>query len=136
MNLGVERVAATAQGAEYLRQHYQTKGLLTRPLVTLHSICDPVVPFSHELLYSYLTRGLGNGRFLTVLPVPGYGHCNFTPQEILGALGLLLQSTGLRSPGLQAYSSLLPHPLNADEIDGSECNFLVQERVYLPAIHK
>ena len=135
LNLGVERVAATAQGADYLRQHYQTKGLLTRPLVTLHSICDPVVPFRHELLYGYLARSLGKGRLLTILPVVRYGHCNFTPGEILAAFGLLVwQATGQRQAGLEAQA-VLPSPVNVDEIDWSEFERPEQgEFTYLPLV--
>jgi hypothetical protein len=32
----------------------------------------------------------GNGANLTVLPIPGFGHCNFKPWQVLGAFFLLL----------------------------------------------
>jgi len=38
----------------------------------------------------------GKSRFLTVLPVPHYGHCNFTRDEILGAFGLMILKSRLQ----------------------------------------
>jgi hypothetical protein len=57
--------------------------------VTLHTTLDEDVPFSHELLYLAKVRPTGRGRFIP-LPVFRYGHCNFTTQEIVFGLGLLL----------------------------------------------
>lgn len=94
-----------------MRDFYDTTGQLNRPLVTLHNILDPTVPFRHELIY--LGKALFSGRVhnLIVLPVPGYGHCNFTVEQVLGAFGLLLlQSTGEVDPDLEYYLPALPEP--------------------------
>jgi len=64
-------------------------------LVTLHTTLDPVVPFRHELLYAGKVLLAGRSGNLITLPVPRYGHCNFTIDEVLGAFALLLlRSTG------------------------------------------
>ncbi len=47
------------------------------------------MPFAHELLYLAKVRPTGRGRFIP-LPVFRYGHCNFTTQEILFGLGVLV----------------------------------------------
>jgi hypothetical protein len=31
---------------------------------------------------------------LTVLPVPSYGHCEFTPEEVIEAFGIMIQQAG------------------------------------------
>lgn len=96
LNAGVERVRSDRAARAYVRKFYQTTGELERPLVTLHTTLDPVVPFKHELLYFGLAASEEDrdNQFLTVQPVPRYGHCNFTPDEVLQAFGLLVSRAG------------------------------------------
>ncbi len=109
LNAGVERIASSRSARNYLRDFYEPTGNVRRPLVTLHTSLDPVVPFRHELLYT--VRALLAGRLanLTVLPVHRYGHCTFTIEETLGAFALLVLRTGLPvNPALHApLASLL-----------------------------
>ena len=91
LNLQVERIRGDGQAKDYARTFYQTTGRLNRPLVTLHNTLDPIVPFEHELIYAALVARQHNSRFLTVLPVVGYGHCEFTSEQILGAFALMVQ---------------------------------------------
>lgn len=86
LNLRVQRFAASRVAVEEMAG-YETSGRLTRPLVTLHTTGDEVVPFWHEPLY--LVKVLLTGhRGLTPLPIARYGHCNFTTNEILTAFAL------------------------------------------------
>lgn len=102
LNAGVERVSGDPEAEAYLRRFYQPTGELTRPLVTLHTTRDPVVPFGHELLYSLFAVRARRSAHLTMLRVPRYGHCSFTREEVVGAFALLVyQSTGERHPGLE-----------------------------------
>jgi pimeloyl-ACP methyl ester carboxylesterase len=95
LNAGVERVPSDAPARAYVRTFYDTTGHLHRPLVTLHTTLDPVVPFRHELLYTGKVLLAGRSHNLITLPVPRYGHCHFTIDEVLGAFALLLiRSTG------------------------------------------
>jgi hypothetical protein len=49
--------------------------------------------------YSQLVATVGASDFLTEVPVEGYGHCNFTTEEILRAFGLMVQqATGSIQP--------------------------------------
>jgi pimeloyl-ACP methyl ester carboxylesterase len=90
-NRKVERVEGDQCAFEYVNQYYNTTGDLTVPLVTLHNISDPIVPFWHERLYKKKVELIGNDEFLTVLPpVLSYGHCNFAPWQVLGAFYILL----------------------------------------------
>jgi hypothetical protein len=63
-------------------------------LVTLHNVLDPVAPFGEELVYAALVAKKRKLGFLTVLPVAGYGHCEFTAQEVLEAFTLTVQNAG------------------------------------------
>lgn len=88
LNFSVPRFAADGRAVRALR-NYNTSGALRIPLVTLHTTGDDDVPFAHELLYLAKVRPGGRGRFIP-LPVFRYGHCNFTTQEILFGLAVLI----------------------------------------------
>ena len=109
LNRRVERVASDPDARSYLRQFYQPSGKLHRPLVSLHTAFDPLVPFNHELIYLGLTTLAGQRKNLTILPTASYGHCNFQPSEVLGAFGLLVtQSNGQLSSELKSLVSSTP----------------------------
>jgi len=97
LNAGVERVESDGRAPAYMRRFYQTTGELQRPLVTLHNTLDPVVPFQHEVIYGGLAAQAGSSNFLTVIPVPRYGHCSFNVQEVAGAFGLLVQQASAQA---------------------------------------
>lgn len=99
LNAGVERIKGDPRAQSYTRRFYQTTGELQRPVVTLHNTLDPIAPFQHEVTYSQLVAAAGSSDFLTEIPVEGYGHCDFTTEEILRAFGLMVQrATGSVQP--------------------------------------
>lgn len=101
LNFSVQRFAA-APAAVAAMQQYQTSGNLTRPLVTIHTTGDDVIPFWHEILYWFKAHPTGQGR-LTQIPIAAYGHCNFTAGQILGSFALLVyQVTGHAPTGIPA----------------------------------
>jgi len=91
LNNEVERVETDGRARAYARRFYQPIGNLHAPLVTLHNTADPVVPFQHEVNYSTLVAQKSKSAFLSVIPVPRYGHCNFTSQEVIQAFALMVQ---------------------------------------------
>lgn len=104
LNLKVERVRADFSARLYLNNYYKPTGNLQRPLVVLHTTGDEVVPFWHEILYTFQVLSQGAGKQLTLLPVTRFGHCAFTVEEVLGSLALLAYKTGLPlTPTLQEY---------------------------------
>jgi pimeloyl-ACP methyl ester carboxylesterase len=91
LNAGVRRYKASPKALANL-DAYQTTGQLTRPLVTLHTALDPIVPAAHEAWYAQKAALAGSSSRFTPIVIPDrYGHCNFTSDEVLQAFGLLLQ---------------------------------------------
>lgn len=90
LNAGVQRVAADPAALETLAAHYETSGLLTRPLVTLHTTRDELIPYAHNPLYQAKVDAQGSADFLTHLKIRGYGHCQFSVGQVLAALVVLL----------------------------------------------
>ena len=91
LNAEVERVESDGRALSYARRFYQPIGNLHAPLVTLHNTLDPVVPFGHEVNYSRLVAQKHKSAFLSIWPVDGYGHCDFTAQEVFDAFALMVQ---------------------------------------------
>ena len=94
LNLKVPRTGPDP-AAVISMQQYQTSGKLTRPLVTLHTTGDQIVPYWHESVYWLKAAGTGSLPRLTSLPVFRYGHCNFQLSDVLLAFDLMvLQDLG------------------------------------------
>lgn len=92
---GVMRFTASQTAINAINASYQTTGRLTKPLVTMHTTGDPVVPYWHEVLYQIKTWKNGSGANHINIPIIRYGHCSFTPAELVFGFGLLvLKATG------------------------------------------
>jgi hypothetical protein len=74
---------------------YETDGLLMNPLVTVHTLADPQVPFWHETLYREKVENRNRLSELNQIPVVAYGHCNISAADAELALAILLLKTGL-----------------------------------------
>jgi pimeloyl-ACP methyl ester carboxylesterase len=83
LNRVVRRITASPAAREAVRA-YETSGNVSTPLITLHTTGDELIPFWHEPLYLLKVDLFSRGRFIPV-PIFRYGHCNFTPAEVVGA---------------------------------------------------
>lgn len=90
LNRLVERYTATGTALGNIASYYETKGLLQDPLVTLHTVADPTVPFWQEPLYAAKVQRQGSASVLVELPALAYGHCNVTAAQAETALAVLL----------------------------------------------
>jgi pimeloyl-ACP methyl ester carboxylesterase len=68
---------------------YETSGQVKRPLVTIHTTGDEVVPYWQELRYLNKVETSKKGQ-VTPIRIVRYGHCAFSSQEVLGAFNLLV----------------------------------------------
>ena len=89
LNLRVQRFAASSVAVAKMTQD-ETTGRLKRPLITLHTKADDVVPFLHEPVYLAKVLLTGHSGLLP-LPVDRYGHCNFNTNELLTAFALTVR---------------------------------------------
>lgn len=82
VNEGVERYAADARAAEYVRRYYTPTGRLTRPLLGIHTTYDPLVPPWQANAYETIAED-GGGQDLFVLQyVKRDGHCAILADEV------------------------------------------------------
>lgn len=66
-------------------------GELEVPQLTLHTTADPLVPFQHENVYADVVRNAGANSLLRQAFVDRWGHCTFTPAELVAGLEALRQ---------------------------------------------
>ncbi|MGB2986748.1 MAG: hypothetical protein WBE26_12800 [Phycisphaerae bacterium] len=113
LNRDVERISADPEALEQIELHCQTSGDLDRPVVTLHTIWDPIVPYWHERLYRRKVFGNGVGSFPAEFTARRYGHCNFTVNELIEAFAALVWE--VRGEKLVGVDAILPHGRSGDE---------------------
>jgi pimeloyl-ACP methyl ester carboxylesterase len=94
LNAMVARYTADRNALSSTKAHYQTTGRLRTPLLTMHNTLDPVVPYEHAVLYGEKVAGAGSSDLYDHIPAERYGHCNFTIEEIMAALGWVVTMSG------------------------------------------
>lgn len=88
LNQAVERYDADPEALAALVA-YETTGRLTRPLITLHTSGDPVVPLWHSVGYSTKIAAAGRSALHEAIVLDANGHCQFTSAAVLSAFGRL-----------------------------------------------
>ena len=91
LDLGIQRWAGDADALYYVAKYYTPTGNIVVPVQTLHSDRDPVVPAWHEDLYAARVADWGATNLLEQAVVSSYGHCAFTPQQVLTAFDRLIE---------------------------------------------
>jgi pimeloyl-ACP methyl ester carboxylesterase len=90
LNRTIPRMSASTAALAAIGQHFQTSGRLQRPLVTLHTTGDPIIPYWHATLYQAKTLFSGSLLRHTHIPIVRYGHCNFKTFEVLAGFAVLV----------------------------------------------
>jgi pimeloyl-ACP methyl ester carboxylesterase len=89
LNDGVARFDADRAALNYYERNYQPDGSIAFPVVTLHTLRDPAIPYAHENLYAALVAAAGRSDWLLQRAVNRWGHCTMTTDEVLGAFTAL-----------------------------------------------
>jgi len=109
LNVGIQRFSADQVALDEIEAHYQTTGVLSAPIVTLHTILDQQVPYWHEELYLQKTMASGAWPELHVNypPTMAYGHCQFGVFDVLGAFDVLVKMVTGEGLDLDSVEELL-----------------------------
>jgi pimeloyl-ACP methyl ester carboxylesterase len=90
LNRDVQRFKADTTALQEIQANYETSGHLNRPLVSMHTIYDPIVPYWHEALYQKKITQNGLASNYIGIPVYRYGHAICTADEVLAGFDLLV----------------------------------------------
>lgn len=97
LNAGVARFSADPVARAELVERYETTGRLERPLVTIHTTGDQIVPYWHASRYAEKVAAQGQGHLYDHFRVERYGHCTVEPVELQGAFDRLVALTDLQN---------------------------------------
>ncbi len=95
LNANVTRFSESSNIPGELMQYYDTTGVLKIPLVTLHTLADPIVPYWQEPLYATKVQAEHSSSELSEIPALAYGHCNVSSGDAEAAVALLLLKVAL-----------------------------------------
>ncbi len=90
LNAGVRRYRADARAAAWLARWYTPSGRLTRPLLAVHDIGDPLVPAAGAFTYALTVQRAGHADNFVQQYVDRAGHCVFKPEEVARAFDQLV----------------------------------------------
>lgn len=110
LNQGVQRFSADQAALDAMSNGYETTGVLTAPLVTIHTTGDPVVPYWQATYYRSKTIVADNFALHENITVNAYGHCQFSTLDILSAfnrLVTLVNNPPTYQPVQRAYLPLI-----------------------------
>jgi hypothetical protein len=94
LNLNADLAALTAHAAikadpaalQRLKATSDPTGKLAVPELDLHTIGDNLVPVQNEYNYGQLVNRAGSGSLLRQAFTDSFGHCNFSPSELVAGV--------------------------------------------------
>jgi hypothetical protein len=74
------------EARNYLKRNSNYSGKIKNPVLTLHTVIDPLVTVSQEYEYAETVNNAGRGNLLFQTYTNGNGHCNFTGPQLIAAV--------------------------------------------------
>jgi hypothetical protein len=112
-------IQADQSARNYVRNNTNYNGKIHNPVLTMHTIIDPLVIVSNESAYAELIASVSREELLFQTYTNGNGHCNFTGLQVLTAVGAIDNwvRTGVRPtsasfpPALGFVPGFVPPPM-------------------------
>jgi hypothetical protein len=96
-------ITAQESARNYVRNNTDFNGKIKNPILTVHTIIDPLLVVANESAYAELNASAGREELLFQTFTTGVGHCNLTGPQILTSIGAidLWVRTGVRPTAAQ-----------------------------------
>ena len=96
-------IEAKPSARNYVRNNTDFNGKIRNPILSVHTIIDPLLVVANESAYAELNASQGREELLFQTFTTGVGHCNLTGPQILTAIGAidLWVRTGVRPTAAQ-----------------------------------
>ena len=91
-------------------------GRLEVPELDLHTIGDNLVPVQHEHYYAQLVNLAGSGSLLRQAYTESFGHCNFSPSELVAGVQAIMQRVATGQWGNVATAASLEQAAGATNL--------------------
>ena len=82
-------IAADPAARNYVRNNTDFNGKIHHPILTVHTIIDPLLVVANDSAYAQLNASRGKEDLLFQTYTTGVGHCNLTGPQILTAIGAI-----------------------------------------------
>ncbi len=105
---GQRFVEAPQFARNYLEHNSNYSGKIKHPVLTMHTIIDPLVAVSQEFQYAETVTAAGRGNLLFQTYTNGNGHCNFTGPQLITAVNAI--NTWVKD-GIKPTASTFPMAL-------------------------
>ena len=101
-------IEAKQSARNYVRNNTEFNGKIRNPILTMHTIIDPLLVVANESAYAELNASAGKEELLFQTFTTGVGHCNLTGPQVLTAIGAidLWVRTGVRPTNAQFPNGL------------------------------
>lgn len=84
LQMNGNRIISSPQfSRNYVERNADYSGRIKAPVLTLHTVIDPLVTVSQAAEYADTVSRAGRGRFLKQVYTNGNGHCSFTGPQLL-----------------------------------------------------
>jgi hypothetical protein len=82
-------IAAPPAARNYVKHYSSFDGNIKHPVLTMHTMIDPLVVVSNESAYSETVSAAGRSNLLFQTYTTGNGHCAFTGPQLITAVGAI-----------------------------------------------
>jgi pimeloyl-ACP methyl ester carboxylesterase len=82
-------IAAPPASRNYLERYADYSGEIKKPVLTLHTVIDELVPVAHESAYRQTVAAAGKSDLLVQAYTRGVGHCNLSEAQVVAAVHAL-----------------------------------------------
>ncbi len=96
----------------YVEHYANYTGRIKHPILTIHTVIDPLVTVSQEHEYAETISAAGRSRLLKQTYTNGIGHCNFTGPQLLTAIAAI---HGWVETGVKPSDSAFPAALGFNQ---------------------
>ena len=86
---GQRYVDAPKYSRNYVARNANYNGKIKNPVLTMHTIIDPLVTVTQENRYAQTVNKAGRGRYLFQTYTNGNGHCNFDGPQLITAVNAI-----------------------------------------------
>ena len=106
---------------QYVEQNASYSGNILKPVLTMHTLYDPLVPVSHERDYAFTVARAARENMLFQTYTNGNGHCSFTGEQLVTAVTAInswvvsgTRPTAANFPTALGFldSTFVPPPIN------------------------
>ncbi|HEY0764220.1 MAG TPA: hypothetical protein VGD61_17715 [Pyrinomonadaceae bacterium] len=101
-------IEAKQSARNYVRNNTEFNGKIHNPILTLHTIIDPLLVVANDRAYAELNASAGKEELLFQTFSTGVGHCNLTGPQVLTAIGAI---DGWVRTGVRPTAAAFPAPL-------------------------